>query len=270
MAPMNDYRELEDTVATWAREAGALALELERGHGTLRYKAGREAVTDADGLIEIMLRERIATSFPGDAVVGEEMGAGAGADTAARVWHLDPIDGTLNYALGLPDFCISIALFVDGEPRTACIHQPIGGDMWTASRNEGTRRNGESVTVGKCRSLADAMVSVQPRKRGRLGRDPHLLQALLLESHKFRKVGAIALEMAWTAAGAYDGLIIASRGAIPFHDVAAGILLISEAGGVITDGRGQPYRRGGHELVAGNAAVHRDLLELLGRFPEPG
>ena len=265
---MSDRLGLEELMASWAHEAGTIALAHERRPDALRFKAGGEAITAADGLIETMLRERIAAAFPDDAVVGEEMGASANADSARRVWHLDPIDGTLNYALGLPEFCISIALYQEGVPLAACVYQPVGSDLWTATRGAGTRRNGTDVAVSRRAGLAEAMISAQVRKRGRLGRNPLLLQALVLEAHKLRKVGAIALEMAWTAAGAYDGMVIASRGPIPFHDVAAGILLITAAGGTVTDGTGRPYRPDCHELVAGNAAVHRDLLDLLERFPD--
>lgn len=268
MAAMSADRQLEERMIAWARDAGETALAFERGPGTVKYKAGREAVTDADTAIETMLRRRIAEVYPEDAVVGEEQGASANTPSARRVWHIDPIDGTLNYAQGLPDFCISLAVYEDGVPLGACIHQPVGGEFWSAFRGGGTRRNGAPATVSGCPRLDEAIIAAQVRKRGRLGRHPDMLQALVLGVHKWRKVGAIALEMAWTSSGSFDGLVIASRGAIPFHDVAAGMLLITEAGGVVTDGEGQPFREGSHELVAGGAAVHLGLLGLLAARPQ--
>jgi myo-inositol-1(or 4)-monophosphatase len=261
---------LEEQVIGWAREAGDLALAAIRPVRELTFKTGREVVTDADRRGEELLRDRIAAAFPADAVLGEELGARGDTVGADRVWHLDPIDGTLNYALGLPDWCVSIALVEGGSLRAACVHQPATGDVWSATRGAGTRRNGRAVRVSSRDRLGDAIVSIQVRKRGRFGRRPHLLQALLLESFKTRKVGAVALEMAWVAAGAYDAMVIGSGGPIPFHDVAAGLLLIGEAGGTVTDVRGRPYAAAGGELVAGNAGVQRDLLALVDRFPDEG
>ena len=267
---MNDANlpALEQQLVAWAREAGKVALARADDEVALRFKPGREAVTDADTEIEALLRDRISAAYPEDVVVGEEMGADGDPQSADRVWFLDPIDGTLNYALGLPDYCISIALQQGDSTLAACVHQPVTGDLWTATRGAGARRNGRPMTVSDRDRLDDAVISAQTRKHGRFGRNPLLLQALLQEAYKTRKVGAIALEMAWVAAGAFDGMVIASRSPIPHHDVAAGLLLVAEAGGRVSDGSGQPFRASGAELVAGNAGVHGDLLDLLARYPD--
>jgi len=235
---MNDHRPLETTVAAWAREAGRMALDHWRGGEALTFKKGREAVTAADPAIERMLRERIAAAFPGDAIVGEELGGTA--PDRGRVWHLDPIDGTLNFALGLPGFCISIALLEDGEATAACVHVPVGGDTYTAVRGTGARRNGRPIRVS--------------------GRS----QALILRTLKLRKVGAIALELAWVADGSYDALVAGFGRGIQVYDVAAGLLLVREAGGTVTDHRGRPYASGGADLVASNGLVHGELCALVG------
>ena len=113
--------------------------------------------------------------------------------------------------------------------------------------------------------LSEAVISLQIRKRGRVGRDPQLLHALIQESMKVRKVGAVALEMAWVAAGAFDGLLAGSTGPIPVHDVAAGWLLVEEAGGRVSGFDGEFYRPGGEDLVVSNGHVHDELLALLSR-----
>jgi len=198
----------EELMIVWAREAGALALGHERG-ADLNFKAGREAVTAADLQIEQLLRRRIAEAFPDDEVVGEEMD-GDPAATATRIWQLDPIDGTLNFALGLPDYCVSLALVQDGDPLAACVHQPVTGEFWTATRGHGARRNGETISVSSRASLADGIVSAQVRKRGRFGRNPALLQALVHDAYKLRKVGAVVLELAWVAAAVVSATRITS------------------------------------------------------------
>lgn len=259
---MNDPHRLEETLAGWAREAGRMALDHWRGGEALTFKSGHEAVTAADPAIERMLRERIAAAFPGDAVVGEELGGTA--PDRGRAWHLDPIDGTLNFALGLPGFCVSIALLEDGDPIAACIHVPVGGDVYTAVRGGGARRNGKPIRVSGRARLADAVVSGQFKKDGRFVREPALLQALILRTLKLRKVGAIALELAWVADGSYDALVAGFGQGIQVYDVAAGLLLVQEAGGTITDHRGHPYASGGADLVVSNGLVHAELCALAG------
>ena len=145
---------LEKEMAGWAAEAADIALQYFRRTGDLAFKHGQEAVTEADGRIEAMLRERIAGSFPDDGICGEEMGDGPNAGTAARTWHLDPIDGTLNFALGLPGFCTSIALFEGGRPLAACIMQPAVGDLFTATLGRGACLNGRPIRVSARERLA--------------------------------------------------------------------------------------------------------------------
>lgn len=259
--------ELERLMTDWVGEASDLALALYRRTGALRFKRGREAVTEADQRIELMLREHITAAFPEDAICGEEFGGESGENCGEapgrRVWQLDPIDGTLNFALGLPGFCTSIACLEGGRPLAACIAEPVTGDRYTAVRGGGARRNGEALSVSNRAPLAEAVISLQIRKNGLLGRDPQLLHSLVQESLKVRKVGAVALEMAWVAAGAFDALVAGSSGPIPVHDVAAGWLLVEEAGGRVSGLDGTPYRPGDTDLVVSNGHVHDELAGLL-------
>ena len=212
--------------------------------------------------IERLLRARIADAFPADAVVGEELG---GDDPGrGRVWQLDPIDGTLNFAVGLPGFCTSIALLEDGEPVAACVHVPVEGNTYTAVRGGGARRDGVRLAVSTRARLRDAVVSGQFKRAGRFVSEPALLQDLIRGVLKVRKVGAIALELAYVAAGSYDALVAGAGDGIAPHDVAAGRLLVTEAGGRISDHAGAPYRGGGADLVASNGLVHDELCALIG------
>ncbi len=258
---------MEKLLGTWAHEAGEMATKAFRHTGDLEFKSGQEAVTETDRRIETHLRARIAEAFPDDLVVGEEFGGPAHDEVNPedRVWHLDPIDGTLNFALGLPGFCTSLALMQGDDVLAACVHQPLVGDMFTALKGQGAKLNGAPMRVSRRAHLKDAVVSAQFKKDGLLVSRPEVLQALFRETMKVRKTGAIALEMAWTAAGFYDGLLAGFRGPIQLYDVAAGLLLLTEAGGQLSDFEGRPYHPEGETLLATNGLVHAELVALLNR-----
>ena len=265
---------LESTMMSWAHEAGDMARSYYRRTGALQFKKGRQAVTEADLEIEKMLRRHIIQEFPEDGIVGEELGSdfqGTGpVGPSGRTWHLDPVDGTLNFALGLPGFCTSIGLMKGDEVLAACIYQPLLDDGFTATLHGGARLNGRPVSVSTRSRLTEAVVGTQFKKNGRFVQNPQLLQAMFLETMKIRKVGAIALELARVAAGSYDALVGSFRESIHLHDVAAGLLLIREAGGRITDHRGNDYVPGGPDLVATNGLVHDELIALIDRHSNPG
>ncbi|MCK9997001.1 MAG: inositol monophosphatase [Candidatus Krumholzibacteria bacterium] len=266
----NNLPGLEATMLRWAREAGDIASSHYRRTGELRFKEGRQAVTEADLEIEKMLRRRIGAEFPADGIVGEELGSdfqGTGpVGSSGRTWHLDPVDGTLNFALGLPGFCTSIGLMKGHEVLAGCIYQPLLDDAFTATSGGGARLNGRSISVSARSRLVDAVVGTQLKKKGRFVQNPELLQALFLETMKIRKVGAIALELARVASGSYDALVGSFTEAIHLHDVAAGLLLIREAGGRATDHLGNEYQLGGPDLVATNGLIHDELIALIKRY----
>ena len=265
---------LEMRMTSWAREAGAIARDHFGRTGPLKFKVGREAVTDADLEIEKLLRRRIKEEFPADGIVGEELGSdydGVGATgSSARTWHLDPVDGTLNFALGLPGFCTSMALMKGDEILAACVSQALREDYFTATLAQGARLNGDPVAVSGRSRLCEAVVSIQFKKDGRFVANPPLLQGIFLETMKIRKVGAIALELARVAVGSHDALVASFKESIHRHDVAAGLLLITEAGGMVTDHRGRPYVPGGPDLVASNGAIHQELIDLIARHDPVG
>jgi hypothetical protein len=171
MTGREDLRTLEENLLAWADECGQMARGHFRRTGGLRFKHGREAVTEADLAIEEMLRRKIAAAYPDDCVVGEEMG-GDGSAATGRVWQIDPIDGTLNFALGLPGFCTSLAVLEGEEIIAACVHQPLVGDFYSAVAGGGARLNGEPMRVSGRAILAEAIVSTQFKKGGRFVQQP--------------------------------------------------------------------------------------------------
>ncbi len=265
---------LEARMLAWAHEAGDIARGHYRRTGELRFKQGRQAVTDADLEIEKMLRRRIGAEFPADGIVGEELGSdfqGTGpVGSSGRTWYLDPVDGTLNFALGLPGFCTSLGLMEGDATLAGCVYQPLLNDGFTATLGGGARLNGRPISVSGRSRLAEAVVGIQFKKNGRFVRTPELLQAMFLETMKIRKVGAVALELARVAVGSYDALVASFKEAIHRHDVAAGLLLVREAGGRITDHQGNDYVPGGPDLVATNGLIHDELIDLIDRYSTAG
>ena len=254
---------LEQNMIDWAEESAVVARTFYRKTGNLHFKSGREAVTEADHLIETLLRKRISEAFPDDLIVGEELGGDRATASGRRVWQLDPIDGTLNFALGLPGFCTSLALMQGDDILAACVHQPLTGDTFTALRGAGARLNGQPTRVSGRRPLAEAIISTQFKKGGRFVRNAELLQAITLAPLKTRRTGAIALELAWVAGGGYDALVGGFASGIHLWDVAAGLLLVEEAGGTVTDHRGAPYRAEGTDLLVSNGLIHQEILDLI-------
>ena len=189
-----------------------------------------------------------------------------GEAPAGRVWHVDPIDGTLNFALGLPNFCTSMALMDGDEILAACVHVPLHGETFTASRGEGARRDGRPLRVSERSRIADAIVSAQLQKRGRYVQNAALLQAILLRFMKMRRFGTIALEMAYLADGRFDAMVAGRGKPQQLYDVAAGMLLIQEAGGRVSDHHGEPYRPYTTDLVASNGHIHDELIALIREF----
>jgi len=258
---------LEKMMIRWCEEGAEIARRHHRSTGELNFKYASEAVTVADGEIENLLRDRIGQEFPDDLIVGEEFGGPEAAEISPdiRVWQIDPIDGTLNYALGMPNYCISLALLQGQKVLAACIHQPATGDTFSALAGKGARLNGKPMKVSSDRELKDSIVSVQLKKGGRVMRSPQMLHELSTAPLRLRRCGAVALEMAWVAAGFCDLLVASFEGKINSWDVAAGLLLVEEAGGVAVDFKGRPYGLSGAEMLAGSPAVAR---QMAGLFPE--
>ena len=260
---------LDKLMTGWCLEAAEIARGLHRRTGALEFKHGQEAVTEADRRIEQLLRERISAAFPADLVVGEEFGGPAEEEMAGRrVWQIDPIDGTLNYALGLPNYCTSLALVQDGQVLAACIHQPPTGDTFTALRGEGSFLNGERRRLRPCAALREAVFSFQLKSTGHVMAEANRQHRLCSSVMKVRRAGAVALELAWVGGGLCDGLLGSFVDRMPVWDAAAGLLLCLEAGAVATDFQGRAYRLGGPELLVGREGVVHEMVDRLARLDE--
>ncbi len=248
------------------------------GHtGPLTFKYGREAITEVDRQVEDKIAQAILARFPGHRFVGEEAGE-RGVEGAEWTWQVDPIDGTLNYSVGIPVFSSSVAVLHRGVLQAGGVLDPLRREMFSAARGEGafvSRKDdageeGEelSLKVSDRERFSEAVVSTQFGRYSVFVEHPELLQQMLRHPLKTRRLGSIAIELAWLAAGRIDLLLAGKRSPINFYDIAAGAILVEEAGGRITDGRGKPLSDDCREIIASNTRLHDELVEILNPWLE--
>lgn len=254
-----------DVAEAAAREAGELLL---RHLGRLdpaalgRKSSLRDLVTRADLESERCIVARLRAAFPEHAIEAEEEVHDAPGEDRGPRWFLDPLDGTVNFVHRLPVFAVSLALYEDGEPRVAVVHAPRLGETFTAVRGGGAFLDGERLRVSQTAELGEAVLATGfPYRRGDPERDNlRNFNALFPLVRGMRRMGSAAIDLAYTAAGRLDGYW--ELGLAP-HDVAAGALLVREAGGLVSDLEGgESWLRGG-AIVAGGAALQGVLRGLL-------
>lgn len=250
-----------------ARIAGAeLLRHYERlDPSAIRTKSvRRDLVSAADLASERILLDRIRAEFPDDAIHAEESSrAGSqGAASTGAVWYLDPLDGTTNFVHGLPEFTISIARFVEGAPRVAVVFAPALRELYSARAQGGAHRNGSPIAVRPNAILADALLATGfPYRRAELeNNNLGNFTNMFLRCRDIRRLGSAALDLAFVACGRFDGYWELH---LERHDVAAGGLLVAEAGGTVTDLRGGASWPTGRSILATNGPLHAELLTLL-------
>jgi myo-inositol-1(or 4)-monophosphatase len=233
------------------------------------YKSARDVVTDADYASERLLIDAIRGRFPDDAILAEESGdhagqASAGADAVpnGRMWVLDPLDGTVNYANGIPFYCVSIALVADGRPVAAVILDPSRDDRYDAVADGPARLNGEPVTASSKEALSDAVVSLAVIGRGGLMRERRIAERIRIH----RRMGSAALALAYVGNGRFDAFV--QNGGVSPWDVAAAGLIAERSGATVTNVGGGPWwdssiRGARMSVVAAPTVLHEPLMELL-------
>ena len=226
-------------------------------------KSAIDLVTEVDLACERMCRDVLAAHFPDHAVLAEELGVND--QTSRYRWVFDPVDGTTNYAHGLPIYCASLALEIDGEPAVGAIYDPSRQELFTAQRGVGAFRNGERLRVSQTASLEDALLvtgfpySVRESSAELVG----LFARFLESAQAVRRLGSAALDLCYVAAGRFDAFW--EQHLKPW-DVAAGTLIVQEAGGTVTGMDGSPFDAAAGHLVASNGFLHSEILEAIRRF----
>ena len=250
-------------VAVTAAYAGGDVLLRLYGSADLgaEEKAKNDLVSRADRESEAAIVTRIQSVFPDHAFLAEEGGRKAGASGAEHEWIVDPLDGTTHFVRGVPVFCVSIACVQNGRPVVAVVLDPLRADLFTATRGGGAYRGTTRLRLRDRQGLDGAVLATGfPFKaHGALDAYLALFREIFLEARAIRRCGAAALDLAYTAAGVFDGFF---EFRLAPWDVAAGALLIEEAGGVVTDLDGGSQWLHGGNVLAGPPGLHRRLLEI--------
>lgn len=248
----------EEALAAVAREAGELARRLFMGSVEVKIKGPQDFVTAADSAVERAIIERLAARFPGDAFLAEEGGASGSGDA---VWIIDPIDGTANFAHGIPHFCVSIGFLMQGQMCLGAIAAPMYGELYLARHGRGASLNGRAMRVSALGDLRQALIELGWSAR-RPARDyAALLERVLATGATFLRAGSGALGLAYVAAGR-------SHGYCELHinswDAAAGLLLVTEAGGWANDFFAEEGLTRGNAVLACAPALREALVAATG------
>ncbi|MGA8042924.1 MAG: inositol monophosphatase family protein [Terracidiphilus sp.] len=248
-----------------AREAGARLREFFAQGVETEYKGDVDLVTVADRTVEKLIRQRLGEVFPEHGIYGEE-GTRERLEQEFR-WYVDPLDGTTNFAHGFPQFCVSMGLERrpngtrpedDGTLVAALIYDPLRDELFTAEKGCGAKLNDKPLHVSRNALLAEALVATGfPSRKRHQSPNIHFYQEFTLRSHGVRRAGSAALDLAYVAAGRMDAFWEFNLN--PW-DTAAGILLVEEAGGRVTDFTGNHYRLESREILASNGLIHAELL----------
>ena len=250
-----------------AREAGAVLLRHFRSldRSSVVYKGEKDMVTAADREAQELLIRRIRERYPDDRIRAEE--EGGEIDGTGGIWYVDPLDGTTNFLHGFPFFSVSVARAEGGRVRTGVVHAPVLGETFTAVEGEGARVNGEPIRVSAVEEPLRALAATGFAcvRSNRIPDGVPIFDRVVHRVEGMRSAGSAALDLAYVAAGRFEGFWEMNLNA---WDVAAGVLLVREAGGVVTDFLGGDEMVERKELVAGNPAIHRFLLDRIAETAE--
>ena len=250
-----------------ARRAGDLLMDRYERVERISKKSARDVVTEVDHLSEELILDAIRSTYPDDAILAEESGehhavAGAAPPGEGRTWVVDPLDGTINYANGIPFFCVSIALVIRGEPAVGVVRDPTRDETFAATRDGVATRDGEPIRASDKDELSDFVVSMALSGRAVASRTRAVRRAIRVP----RSMGAAALALSYVGNGRFDAFV--QHGGLSVWDVAAAGLIAERAGAIVTDMAGGRWfsLRGSAKsigIVAAPGPHHAALLELV-------
>jgi myo-inositol-1(or 4)-monophosphatase len=258
--------DLLTAAITIAREAGVV---VRQGFGKVQrldFKGAVNPVTETDTAAEALILSRLRAAFPDYAILGEETG-GSPWDVPGPIWLVDPLDGTNNFAHGFPHFCVSIGMMIGGELQVGVVYDPLRDELFAAQRGAGATLNDHPIHVTSVAHLAGAFLATGFGYNRRVAADnnTHRLDDFLRRSQGVRRAGSAALDMAYVACGRFDGYW---ESYLSPWDLAAGVLLVQEAGGRCSDytgGSAQLYS--GREVLVSNGLIHAEMLRVLREGP---
>ena len=250
-----------------ARAAGAIinraSLDLDRLQ--VNSKAPNDFVTEVDHAAEAAIIDTLLGAYPGHGILAEESGSARGARDSEYVWIIDPLDGTTNFIHGLPTYAVSIALSFRNHVQQAVVYDPARNDLFYATRGRGAYLNDKRLRVAKRTRIAEALIGTgfPFRKGDDLGQYLKMLETVMKSCAGVRRPGAAALDLCYVAAGWYDAFF--ETGLSPW-DVAAGSLLVTEAGGLVGNFTGESDFLHRREVVAGSPKIYGQLVQMLAPY----
>jgi myo-inositol-1(or 4)-monophosphatase len=255
------------SAAVDAARRGALELDRWRARFSVKEKSRADLVTDADHASQRIIREALLAAFPDHHFLGEEDAVGHSheeirpADQAPPTWIVDPLDGTANYVHDVPAYCVSIGLFAEGRPVVGVIHDPRQNEVFTAALGQGAFLNGAPIRVSTVAALRDGMIATGfPADIQKQLKNFEAWGRVMIQAQSLRRTGSTALNLAYVAAGRFDGYWAYDNYA---WDVMAGAVLVTEAGGTLTSADGRPFDPFQPDLIATNGRFHGELLRIL-------
>jgi myo-inositol-1(or 4)-monophosphatase len=263
--------EALNTAVALAHRAGRIIRENFGKTGQVAFKGEVNPVTETDTAAEQVILEGLQAAFPSHTILGEETGfeeAMERSDGETPHWVVDPLDGTNNFAHAFPHVCVSLGLLVGGEVIVGVVYDPLRDDTFTATRGGGAALNGAPIAVSGTEALADAFLATgfPYDRRVAACNNTTMLDCFLRRSQGVRRAGAAALDLAYVASGRFDGFW---EPKLSPWDVAAGLLLVEEAGGRTSDFEGGiEHLLTGEEVVANNGLIHDEMLTVLREGPD--
>ena len=244
-----------------AREAGAVLISYF-GKVAIEYKGEADLVTAADRSSEKLIVESIRRQWPHHDLIGEE---GSRTETGSDYrWYVDPLDGTTNFAHGYPVFCVSMGLEFKGELLAGVVYDPTRDEMFAAAKGSGAQINGRAIHVSKTPRLKESLVATGfPSHKRHKNPNINFYHQITLRSHGVRRAGSAALDLCYVACGRYDGFWEFNLNS---WDTAAGVLLVKEAGGTVTDFSGGPFTIDSRQVLATNGVLHAEMLSEFGEI----
>jgi len=254
-----------DRLIAVVQEAGTLFLEGYHSGKEVRYKSDIDLVTQYDVAVEALLKEKLAEAFPEHTLVGEE--SSEAVTYPEKAIYIDPIDGTTNFVHGIPFCAISVGIWEGQAPVAGCVYNPVLEELFYAEKGKGATLNGEPIRVDDAESLPRALIATGfPYTKIEQGGDYEwviaTMRSMLPFTRDIRRLGSAAIDLCYVARGTFSGFYEIN---LKPWDVAAGILMVEEAGGKVSRSDGLPYTLDERIIVASNGRIHDSLVEKLPR-----
>lgn len=252
-------------IAEIALQAGEIIQKGFYEEKQISYKGTIDLVTDYDVLTENFLKDKLSKLFPNHTIVAEESSDEVALSKTATI-YIDPIDGTTNFVHGFPFVSISIGVYNGTEGQYGVVYNPIMNEMFTAKKGEGAFLNGKRINVSKTGILEKSLIATGfPYVKDNLPKLMQILEHTLMYSRGIRRAGSAALDLCYTAKGVFD---LYYETTLKPWDIAAGMMIVREAGGLVTTLNGLYHELNNHTIIASNGLVHKEYLNLLNRFEQ--